>query len=76
MDCFSVRAEGYEANEASAGEPDGVLGYCWEVEVFGCRVEEGEGGTVDARTEGRARPCGHCVDGLDRGWSGLSKTKY
>ena len=65
MDCFSNRTEGYEANEASAGEPDGMFGYGWQVEVFICRMEKGEGGTVDIQTltEGGGRFCGHCVGG-------------
>ena len=53
MDCFWNRTEGDEANKASAGKPDGMFGYGCQVEVLICRMEKGEGGTVDTQTEGR-----------------------
>lgn len=60
---FEPRATTYEAIQTRAGEPDTVIGYGWEVEVFSCMVKKGEGGSVDTLTKRCTQFDGYCVGG-------------
>lgn len=70
---FEPRATNNETTQNGAGEPDTVIGYGWEVEVFNCMVKKGEGGSVDTLTKRCTQFGGYCVGGKDGIWSGLSK---